>query len=66
MKLALLAYLRCPLCRQTLELVETGIVMEQMMEGQLRCTGCRQIFPVGNGIPTMLAPQMTGYAVEDA
>ena len=62
MKLALLAYLRCPLCRQTLELVETGLVMEQMMEGQLRCTGCRQIFSVGNGIPTMLAPQMTGYA----
>lgn len=62
MKTTLLAYLRCPLCRQPLELSAPTIAVERITAGQLRCTGCRQLFSVANGIPTMLAPQMAGYA----
>lgn len=62
MKKALLDYLCCPLCHSVLSIAEPSATAEQVVRGQLRCTRCGQTYAVENGIPTMLAPQMAGYA----
>lgn len=36
----------------------------EVINGQLHCTNCGQCYPVDDGIPTMLAPQMPGYAAK--
>jgi uncharacterized protein YbaR (Trm112 family) len=61
-KRTLLEYLRCPLCRKPLVLVETPASSATIQEGILNCTGCHNEFVVENGIPTMLAPQLPRYA----
>ena len=48
--------MRCPVCRARLE---------EGAEG-LRCTGCRAVFPVENGIPQMLDDRIPGIAAKRA
>lgn len=62
MKKTLLDYLRCPLCQGTLAITAAPGASEAVISGQLHCTSCGQRYPVEAGIPTMLAPQMAGYA----
>ena len=45
----LLDILACPLCKTDIELVE----LESKSHG-LKCTQCRRIYPIKDGIPVML------------
>lgn len=58
MKQTLLDYLRCPLCRHALVIVEPHPVTELITEGTLRCSHCQQAFTVHAGIPNMFTPQL--------
>jgi SAM-dependent methyltransferase len=48
--------MRCPICRARLEEVSES----------LRCTGCRAVFPVEDGIPRMLDDRIPGIAEKRA
>jgi uncharacterized protein YbaR (Trm112 family)/SAM-dependent methyltransferase len=58
MKKRLLELLCCPDCRQeNLSLIVYAACdngMQEILEGEIRCSGCRSRFPVINGIPRML------------
>ncbi|HSL68849.1 MAG TPA: methyltransferase domain-containing protein [Longimicrobiales bacterium] len=51
MKTALLDWLACPACHGDLQLESTKRDGAEIMEGQLRCTGCAQRYPVAGGVP---------------
>lgn len=57
----LLDYLRCPLCQRKLMICTDADGSDQVTAGQLRCTGCGELYSIEAGIPIMLAPQMAGY-----
>jgi uncharacterized protein YbaR (Trm112 family) len=57
LKQTLLDYLRYPLCRKAVALLDAQTTNEVITEGRLRYTGCGQEFTVTNGIPAMFAPQ---------
>lgn len=54
----LLSLLRCPACRSELELVmliEPGAYPDLGPDGQLRCSGCAQVYPIIGGTIRLLA-----------
>jgi len=60
MQHSLMEILCCPLCKGDLEL---KIVKEndgEIIEGTLICTGCRERYPIEDGIPNMLPPDQRG------
>jgi len=60
MQHSLMEILCCPLCKGDLEL---KIVKEndgEIIEGTLICTGCRERYPIEDGITNMLPPDQRG------
>jgi uncharacterized protein YbaR (Trm112 family) len=57
MKRELMEILACPLCKGelTLEVIEED---EEIKEGVLRCAICRLDYPIEEGIPNMLPPDL--------
>ncbi|MEP7339383.1 MAG: methyltransferase domain-containing protein [Acidobacteriota bacterium] len=51
MKKSLLQYLACPACGGDLSLTAAELEGGEILNGELRCAGCRQTFPVSGGIP---------------
>ncbi|GAB3672230.1 methytransferase partner Trm112 [Halopiger thermotolerans] len=60
MKESLLDILRCPLDKHELELedAEYGDDDEEVVGGDLVCTECGERYPVDDGIPNLLPPDM--------
>ncbi len=54
----LLEILVCPLCKADLALARTSEVDGEIIEGTLTCTGCAQTYPIEDGIPNMLPPDL--------
>ena len=55
MKPRLVSWLACPGCRGTLELAATHVASDGDIDaGDLRCVGCRTIYPIVRGIPRLL------------
>lgn len=54
MKKEVLNILRCPNCKQTLELTEHKIVDDEVMDGTLKCNNCQNSFKVSHGVPRMI------------
>ena len=51
LKKRLLSYLICPSCAGTLDLSVAKTEVEEIMEGELRCSSCSSSFPITSGIP---------------
>ena len=54
----LMEILVCPMCRSSLELEVTQQDGEEIIEGDLTCAECGEIYPITNTIPNMLPPSL--------
>jgi len=54
---SLLSYLACPLCKGTLEIMVTN---------QVECLSCQAVYPVDDGIPILLPPQLEEFKILEA
>ncbi|MFB6227383.1 MAG: methytransferase partner Trm112 [Halobacteriales archaeon] len=58
MKRDLMDILCCPLDKHDLDLEATEEDGEEVLEGQLVCTECDEVYPIEDGIPNLLPPDM--------
>jgi len=58
MKRSLLDILACPICKGDLELVVDEENEEEILEGKLICRKCSIEYPIEEGIPNMLPPEL--------
>jgi len=58
MKESLMDILRCPLDKSELELEVIRENDEEVLEGRLVCTECGEEYPIEDGIPNLLPPDM--------
>lgn len=54
MKMALMAILACPKCKTELDLTVDKEENDEIVEGNLKCKECSEIYPIRNTIPNML------------
>ena len=54
----LLEILVCPLCKADLTLATTREEDGEIIEGALTCTACGETYPIEDGIPNMLPPDL--------
>jgi uncharacterized protein YbaR (Trm112 family) len=60
MRKELMEILVCPMCKGELALHEAaeGGDEDEIVTGELRCTSCGEVYPIEDGIPNMLPPDM--------
>jgi uncharacterized protein len=58
MKESLLEILCCPLDKHELELEDAEYEDDEVIDGTLVCTECGERYPVEDGIPNLLPPDM--------
>lgn len=58
MKRDLMDILCCPLDKEKLELEVDEEDDEEIIEGRLICTDCGEVYPIEDGIPNLLPPDM--------
>ena len=58
MRKQLMDILACPLCKGELSLNAVSIDGEEIVEGTLTCPSCEEEFPIEEGIPNLLPPEM--------
>lgn len=58
MKRDLMDILCCPLDKEELELEVDEEDDEEILEGRLTCTECGEVYPIEDGIPNLLPPDM--------
>ncbi|RLG20573.1 Trm112 family protein [Methanosarcinales archaeon] len=58
MKRWLMEILACPLCKGELELRVERTEGEEIVEGALICKKCDTTYPIQDGIPNMLPPEL--------
>ena len=58
MKESLMDIIRCPMDKQELELEVIQRTDEEVLEGRLVCTECGEEYPIEEGIPNLLPPDM--------
>ncbi|WP_226481689.1 methytransferase partner Trm112 [Natrinema amylolyticum] len=58
MKESLLDILCCPLDKHELELEDAEYDDEEVVGGELVCTECGEAYPIEDGIPNLLPPDM--------
>jgi uncharacterized protein len=58
MKESLMEIVCCPLDKQALELEVIQRTDEEVTEGRLVCTECGEEYPISDGIPNLLPPDM--------
>lgn len=57
MKRELMEILCCPVCKGDLEL-EVAREEEEILEGTLTCKACNEAYPIEDGIPNLLPPDL--------
>jgi uncharacterized protein YbaR (Trm112 family) len=62
MKESLMDIICCPLDKQDLELTVAERNDEEIIEGTLTCTECGEAYPIEDGIPNLLPPDMREQA----
>jgi uncharacterized protein YbaR (Trm112 family) len=62
MKEDLLEILCCPLDKEDLDLEATETDGDEILEGKLVCTECGEEYPIEDGIPNLLPPDMRDEA----
>ena len=58
MKKKLLEILACPLCKGDLELETAEKSDGEILAGRLTCVTCQQSYPISDGIPDLLPPEV--------
>jgi uncharacterized protein YbaR (Trm112 family) len=58
MKESLMDIICCPLDKQDLELAVAERNDEEIIKGTLTCTECGEAYPIEDGIPNLLPPDM--------
>jgi uncharacterized protein YbaR (Trm112 family) len=58
MKESLMDIIRCPMDKQELDLEVIQRTDEEVLEGRLVCTKCGEEYPIEEGIPNLLPPDM--------
>lgn len=58
MKRWLMGVLACPLCKCELVLDVVREEGEEILEGTLTCKQCGEVYPIEEGIPNMLPPEL--------
>ncbi|MEM3085981.1 MAG: methytransferase partner Trm112 [Halobacteria archaeon] len=58
MKRDLMEILACPACKGDLQLSAKKEEGDEILEGELRCPKCREAFPIDDGIPNLLPPDL--------
>jgi uncharacterized protein len=54
----LLDILACPICKGTLALAASREEAGEVVEGALNCATCNESYPITNGIPNLLPPDL--------
>jgi len=62
MKESLMDVICCPLDKSDLELDIDERDGNEILEGTLTCTECGETYPIEDGIPNLLPPDMRGEA----
>ena len=62
MKEDLMDVIVCPLDKQDLELAVDEREDEEIVDGTLTCTECGETYPIEDGIPNLLPPDMRDEA----
>lgn len=58
MKRDLMRILACPLCKGELKLEITAEEGGEICSGSLTCAACQQVYPIDEGIPNLLPPEL--------
>jgi uncharacterized protein YbaR (Trm112 family) len=58
MKESLMEIVRCPMDKQELELEVIQRTNDEVLEGRLVCSECGEEYPIEEGIPNLLPPDM--------
>lgn len=58
MKRELLDILACPMCKGDLELEVDEENDEEIVKGKLHCKKCDESYPIEDGIPNLLPPNL--------
>ncbi|WP_435077334.1 methytransferase partner Trm112 [Halococcus sp. AFM35] len=58
MKESLMDIIRCPMDKQELDLEVIQRTDDEVLEGRLVCTECGEEYPIEEGIPNLLPPDM--------
>lgn len=58
MRRDLMDILACPLCKGELTLTATAESDGEVLEGTLRCAACGEQYPISDGIPNLLPPDL--------
>ena len=59
MRRDLMDILACPLCKGELMLSATAEASDgEVLEGTLSCAACNEQYPIGDGIPNLLPPDV--------
>lgn len=54
----LLEILCCPTCKKELTIEKIEEIENEIITGTLTCTKCEEKYPIEDGIPNMLPPEM--------
>lgn len=58
MRQELMEVLACPGCKGDLELEATEEQGAEIVSGSLTCPACHQVYPISEGIPNLLPPEL--------
>jgi uncharacterized protein YbaR (Trm112 family) len=58
MRKDLMDILACPVCKGELELRVASEAEDEVIQGSLICLRCNETYPIDDGIPNLLPPQM--------
>ena len=60
MKKSIMDILVCPKCKNDLILNVRKEDKEEIIEGELKCNNCSEIYPINDGIPILLTSDLQG------
>ncbi len=58
MRQELMEILACPVCRGALTLTAVATEGDDVITGTLHCAACNEDYPIDEGIPNLLPPEM--------
>ncbi len=58
MQRQLVEILACPVCKAALALAVTREDAGEVLEGTFTCTACAEVYPIAEGIPNLLPPDL--------
>ena len=58
MRKDLMDILACPMCKSELELKMDEEEGDEVIKGSLNCSKCNEVYPIEDGIPNLLPPDL--------